>query len=112
VSTDWVVFQSGYRNRFGHPAPAVVERWRAAGARLARTDERGAVQWRFAAGHEDMRWTRQVHGRYWHNRPATAPVLPSPPLLPPGDSGLDRQDEDNRLDREPAMLDPAGFLLD
>jgi competence protein ComEC len=112
VGTDWIVFQAGYRNRFGHPDPSVVDRWRVAGARPVRTDERGAVQWRFAAGHEDVRWTRQVHGRYWHNRPATAPVAASPPLLPPDNSGLDRQEEDNRLDREPAMLDPAGFLLD
>ncbi len=59
AGADWVVFQAGYRNRFGHPHPSVVERWRVAGARPARTDERGAVQWRFAAGREDVRWTRR-----------------------------------------------------
>jgi beta-lactamase superfamily II metal-dependent hydrolase len=30
-------------NRFGFPAPDVVARWRAAGATVLRTDQRGAV---------------------------------------------------------------------
>jgi competence protein ComEC len=38
-----VVFSAGRRNPFGHPAPVVVERYRAAGARIFRTDEDGAI---------------------------------------------------------------------
>jgi competence protein ComEC len=38
-----VIFSSGRRNPFGHPAPAVVERYRSAGARIFRTDQDGAV---------------------------------------------------------------------
>lgn len=38
-----VVFSAGRGNRFGHPAPAVVERYRGAGALVFRTDEDGAV---------------------------------------------------------------------
>ena len=38
-----VIFSAGRDNRFGHPAPAVVARYRAAGAAIFRTDEDGAV---------------------------------------------------------------------
>ena len=37
------IFSSGRANRFGHPAPAVVERYRAIGAALFSTAEDGAV---------------------------------------------------------------------
>ncbi len=38
-----VVFSAGRGNRFGHPAPVVTARYRAAGASIFRTDEDGAV---------------------------------------------------------------------
>jgi competence protein ComEC len=38
-----VVFSAGRRNPFGHPSPAAIERFRAAGARVFRTDEDGEV---------------------------------------------------------------------
>ncbi len=38
-----VVFSAGRGNRFGHPAPAVVDRYRRAGAQMFRTNEDGAV---------------------------------------------------------------------
>jgi competence protein ComEC len=37
------VISCGAANAFGFPSPAVVERWRAAGADIARTDRDGAV---------------------------------------------------------------------
>jgi competence protein ComEC len=37
------VISCGRANRFGFPAPAVVERWRAAGADVARTDTDGTI---------------------------------------------------------------------
>jgi competence protein ComEC len=66
----WVVYQAGYRNRFGHPDPAVVERYRLAGAREMRTDRSGAVQWRLGAdGSIAVDAWRDLAARYWHNRP-------------------------------------------
>ena len=42
----------GARNRFGHPAPALLERLRVAGARVLRTDDAGAL-W--------FEWSRRRH---------------------------------------------------
>jgi len=39
----YVVFSSGYGNRWGFPRPTVVERWRVAGARTLSTADSGAV---------------------------------------------------------------------
>lgn len=39
----WAVFCVGKYNSFGHPKEEVVERFRAAGAKILRTDENGAV---------------------------------------------------------------------
>ena len=38
-----VVFSAGRGNRFGHPAPVVVSRYRAVDALVFRTDEDGAI---------------------------------------------------------------------
>jgi competence protein ComEC len=38
-----VIFSAGRGNRFGHPAPAVMARYRDAGALIFRTDEDGAI---------------------------------------------------------------------
>jgi competence protein ComEC len=39
----WAVISCGAQNQFGFPHPAVVARWRAAGAEVLRTDQVGAV---------------------------------------------------------------------
>jgi competence protein ComEC len=65
------VAQVGYRSRFGHPHPAVLARYAAAGIPVVRTDHCGA--WVF----EDAgAWcTRTVQRRYWHwQPPATSPA--------------------------------------
>jgi competence protein ComEC len=63
-----VVFSAGYRNRFGHPAAQVVERYRDIGADLYRTDRDGAVT--VLLGRRGLAPTleRQVQRRYWHGR--------------------------------------------
>jgi competence protein ComEC len=67
---DWVVYQAGYRNRFGHPAQDVVTRYEAAGTKAVRTDAAGATQWRMKAdGSVKIDSMRAHHARYWFNRP-------------------------------------------
>jgi competence protein ComEC len=38
------VFSAGRANRFGHPAPRVLERYQAVGAEIFRTDRDGAIE--------------------------------------------------------------------
>jgi competence protein ComEC len=38
-----VIFSCGLENRYGHPAPAVLDRVRQHGARIFRTDQDGAI---------------------------------------------------------------------
>ncbi|HEX5126626.1 MAG TPA: DNA internalization-related competence protein ComEC/Rec2 [Rhodocyclaceae bacterium] len=63
-----VVFPVGYRNRFHHPAPAVVERYAQTGARLSRSDFDGAVTFMFEDRKIDIRRERVEQARYWHGQ--------------------------------------------
>ena len=61
------IFQVGYRNRFGHPHPAVWARFAARGIELARTDRDGAVRVELDrdAGVPALERYRDTHRRYW-----------------------------------------------
>lgn len=69
VGAGFALVSAGAHNRFGHPAPAVVQRWRAAGARVEGTAESGAlfvrvdpahgVQWLGGWRARDPRWWRE-----------------------------------------------------
>ena len=66
------VFTVGYLNRFGHPKPVVVERYRDAGSLLYRSDYDGAVEIDFVTDetgqHEiHMQNWRKQNKRYWHD---------------------------------------------
>jgi competence protein ComEC len=65
------VFQAGYRNRFGHPAPDVVERYRERGIAIVATPACGAWQW-LGAGPAEGRCEREAARRYWHDTAAAA----------------------------------------
>ena len=69
VSPREVVFPVGYRNRFGHPWPAVVDRYASAGARIHRTDRNGAVRVVLDAAGQHYVHQREALARYWHNTP-------------------------------------------
>ena len=59
------VFQAGYRNRFGHPADEVLDRYRARGIAIVTSPACGAWQWR-AAGDAAGACQRDIGRRYWH----------------------------------------------
>lgn len=65
VSARDVVFPVGYRNRFNHPRPDIVERY--AGSRLWRSDQDGAVRITLADAVELSAY-RSEHRRYWHGQ--------------------------------------------
>ena len=51
----------GRRNPFGHPAPAALARLRAAGCRIERTDESGAIWLELSPeGARLLRWRRAL----------------------------------------------------
>ncbi len=58
--------QAGYRNRFGHPAPGVVARYREAGIAWFDTSHCGAAVWRSDAPRA-LRCERAENLRYWHH---------------------------------------------
>ncbi|MCE2946455.1 MAG: DNA internalization-related competence protein ComEC/Rec2 [Betaproteobacteria bacterium] len=83
VAPRLVLMPIGYRNRFGHPRPEVIERYRRQRAEVVRTDESGAV--RLVLGGDDWRLQRERARvrRYWRAAPPveTAPlrVVPARP---------------------------------
>jgi competence protein ComEC len=60
------VFQAGYRNRFGHPAPDVLERYRARGIEIHTSPDCGAWRWEARAAAEGV-CQRDAVRRYWHH---------------------------------------------
>jgi competence protein ComEC len=67
------VFQAGYRNRFGHPAPEVLDRYRERGVKIVASPACEAWQWR-ADGPPEGTCQRETGRRYWHH--AVAPGGP------------------------------------
>ena len=74
VQPRWALVQSGYRNRFGHPAHAVVARYQARGAEVVDSPRCGAMRWH-SAQPEVMRCHRAETRRYWrhHHSPRDDP---------------------------------------
>ncbi|QHE87132.1 DNA internalization-related competence protein ComEC/Rec2 [Hydrogenophaga sp. BPS33] len=60
-----VVVQSGYRNRFNHPAPVVLERYAQRQIPWVNSPACGAAAWR-SAEPEAVVCQREVARRYWH----------------------------------------------
>ena len=73
-----VVFAVGYRNRFGHPHPDVIERWTATDARILRTDRDGAVLVTVAPNAPiRVDRNRALYRRYWLDAPVDGPAFAS-----------------------------------
>jgi competence protein ComEC len=66
---DVTIFSTGYRNRWNFPRPAVVSRWREAGARTYDTSAGGAISVTFEPHDEpfnvQVREHRHTRRRYW-----------------------------------------------
>jgi competence protein ComEC len=60
------VFQAGYRNRFGHPAPDVMMRYAARGIAVRVTPECGAWHWDSRSAPEGI-CQRDADPRYWRH---------------------------------------------
>ena len=60
------VFTVGYRNRFNHPHPHVVARFRERDVRLFRSDTSGLIRLRFGEAGVEASEYRPTHRRYWH----------------------------------------------
>ncbi len=60
------VFQAGYRNRFGHPAPEVMARYRERGVAAHVTPACGAWLWLGDASDTGL-CQREAVRRYWHH---------------------------------------------
>jgi competence protein ComEC len=60
-----VIYTMGYRNRFGHPKPQVVERYRSIGAAQFRSDRDGLIQLDFGGEGIQASQYRPNHHRYW-----------------------------------------------
>ncbi|HQR48067.1 MAG TPA: DNA internalization-related competence protein ComEC/Rec2, partial [Steroidobacteraceae bacterium] len=63
----WALVSSGYHNRWGFPAPVVVERWRSSGAQVLDTASSGAIELDMRPGRPlaaPIEW-RKSHPRIW-----------------------------------------------
>ncbi|MBC2769585.1 DNA internalization-related competence protein ComEC/Rec2 [Pusillimonas sp. 7-48] len=65
-----VISQNGWQNRYGHPAPAVQQRWEASGAHFWRTDWHGALTVDSTAAGLRVTAERVQHRRYWQRNVA------------------------------------------
>jgi len=68
ILPDYAVFTSGYRNRFGHPKPEIVQRYLDSGATLLRSDQDGAIIIRMNKNGLSVERHRSSHQRYWTHK--------------------------------------------
>lgn len=67
VAPQLALVQASYRNRYGHPAPAVLARYAERGIPVVNTVHCGAALWQSGPAPE-LRCQRQQARRYWHHR--------------------------------------------
>lgn len=66
VAPRWVLFPVGYRNRYRHPHPSIVARYRALGVRMLDTATAGAIELQLGARGVQLQTARDRGRRYWH----------------------------------------------
>lgn len=62
---EWVVFTQGYRNRYGHPHPEVVARFRDIDSRMLSSDMSGLIRFDFGEAGVEASQYRPTRRRYW-----------------------------------------------
>ncbi len=62
---EWVIFTLGYRNRYGHPHPRVMARFREIGAHTLRSDFAGLIRLDFGKAGVKASQYRPTHRHYW-----------------------------------------------
>lgn len=62
------IAQVGYLNRFGHPHPAIKQRWLEAKAKFWQTDRHGAILARSTPAGLSVQPYSEIRQRYWHQR--------------------------------------------
>jgi len=67
VRPSLAIVQAGYRNRFGHPAAPVLDRYRALGIAVIDSPHCGAARWH-SADPQRVACQREAAPRYWHHR--------------------------------------------
>ena len=67
VAPEIALVQAGYRNRFGHPAPAVLARYAERQVRVIDSVHCGAAHWQ-SAQPQQVDCQREVARRYWQHR--------------------------------------------
>jgi competence protein ComEC len=60
------VVQAGYRNRYGHPAEPVVQRYKGMGIELVENTRCGAARW-VSSEPQRVHCERALSRRYWHH---------------------------------------------
>jgi competence protein ComEC len=70
VAPQYAVFQNGYRNRFGHPAEQVWQRYGALPVQRLRSDAHGAVTLTFADNNLQVVTARQAQSTWWRTEVA------------------------------------------
>ena len=71
VDPQVAIVSAGWRNRFRHPSPAVLQRYAQRGIRVLRTDLDGAVRVELPSGSDPLALRRESErARYWSDRRA------------------------------------------
>jgi competence protein ComEC len=104
------VFSVGRANRFGLPAPEVVQRWRMAGAAVLRTDVDGAIRVHLSPG--AVRWETFRGGAGRRGVPSALAIAPAvgaaSGAMNPEELDLARLSQD--LQRSLGPGEPVGYL--
>ncbi len=66
VQPQWALIQQGYRNRYGHPHPTVLQRLAQHGSTTLQSDQCGAVWWQSSTN--SAHCERHTHRRYWQHQ--------------------------------------------